>query len=207
VEDGEDVVLFFDGSKSRDATALIGCCVEDGHVFTVDVWEPDTSHDTDDVVPVQEVDLTVRLAPTRWKVVGFFGDVQEWESFVKVSWPTLFPDLEVMAVGGKDPQSIAWDMRGHTYEFTSAAELALAEIESGGFTHDGDSRVARHVVNCRRRPNRWGVSVGKESKDSPRKIDAAVCVIGARMVRRLVLAERAKQPKRQKRAGRVTGIN
>lgn len=207
VADGEEVVLFFDGSKSRDATALIGCCVEDGHVFAVDVWEPDPSHDAEDVVPVQEVDLTVRLAPTKWKVVGFFGDVQEWESFVKVSWPDLFPDLEVMAVGGKDPQSIAWDMRGHTYEFTAAAELALAEIGSGGFTHDGDSRIARHVVNCRRRPNRWGVSVGKESRSSARKIDAAVCVIGARMVRRLVLAERAKQPKNKKRPGRVVGWN
>jgi hypothetical protein len=204
VSDGEDVVLFFDGSKSRDATALIGCCVEDGHVFTVDVWEPDAAHNTESVVPVAEVDLTVRRAPERWKVVGFFGDVQEWESFVKVSWPELFPDLEVSATGGKDPQAIAWDMRGHTYEFTAAAELTLGEIESGVLSHDGDSRVARHVSNCRRRPNRWGVSVGKESKDSPKKIDAAVCVIGARMVRRLVLAERAKKSPK-KRPGRVVG--
>lgn len=214
VADGEDVALFFDGSKSRDATALIACCIEDGHIFVPQlggistIWEPDNSHDSTDVVPVQEVDLAIRQASGRWKVVGFFGDVREWESFVKVSWPDLFPDLEVKAVpSGKDPQSIAWDMRGHTYEFTAAAELALAEIEGAQFTHDGDSRVARHVVNCRRRPNRYGVSVGKESRDSPRKIDAAVCVIGARMVRRLVLAQRAQQPKSKKRAGRVTGIN
>jgi hypothetical protein len=206
VADGEDVVLFFDGSKSRDATALIGCCVEDGHVFTVDVWEPDPAHDTEDVVPVAEVDLTVRRSPTRWKVVGFFGDVQEWETFVKVSWPESFPDLEVMAVpSGKDPQPVAWDMRGRVYEFTAAAELTLDEIQSRTFTHDGDSRTARHIGNCRRRPNRYGISVGKESPSSPKKIDAAVCVIGARMVRRQVLAERAKRPQKSKRAGRVVG--
>jgi hypothetical protein len=202
VEDGEEVGLFFDGSKSRDATALLGICIEDGHVFTVDVWEPDTAHTTESVVPVADVDLAVRRAAERWKVLGFLADVQEWESFVKVSWPELFPGLIVQASGGKDPQAIAWDMRSHVFDFTQAAELCLAEIEDRAFTHDGDSRVARHVGNCRRRPNRYGVSVGKESPSSPRKIDAGVCVIGARMVRRLVLAAKA-QAKPAKKPGRV----
>lgn len=207
VEDGEEIGLFFDGSKSRDATALIGVCIEDGHVFTVDVWEPDTAHTTESVVPVADVDLAVRRCPERWKVLGFLGDVQEWETFVKVSWPELFPDLIVQASGGKDPQPIAWDMRSHVFDFTQAAELCLAEIEDRAFTHDGDSRVARHVGNMRRRPNRYGVSVGKESPSSPRKIDAGVCVIGARMVRRLVLAAKAAQPKQKKKPGRVVGWN
>jgi hypothetical protein len=202
VDDGEEVVLFFDGSKSRDATALVGCCVEDGHVFTVDVWEPDTAHTTESVVPVADVDLAVRRAAERWKVLGFHADVQEWESFTKVSWPELFSDLIVQATGGKDPQAIAWDMRSHVFDFTQAAELCLAEIEDQAFSHDGDSRVARHVGNCRRRPNRYGVSVGKESPSSPRKIDAGVCVIGARMVRRLVLAVKANT-KPAKKPGRV----
>lgn len=207
VEDGEEVALFFDGSKSRDATALVGCCLEDGHVFTGDVWEPNPAHDSDDVVPVADVDLSVAVTFERLKVAAFFGDVREWESFVKVSWPEQYADrLEVMAVpSGKDPQPIAWDMRGHVYEFTRAAELVLEEIGEGAFTHDGDSRLARHVGNMRRRPNRYGVSVGKESPDSRHKIDAGVCVIGARMVRRLVLAHRAQQPKSKKQPGRVIG--
>lgn len=195
VADGEEVALFFDGSKSQDATALVGCCLSDGHVFTVGVWEPDG----DAVVPVHDVDLAVARAFQRWKVVGFFADVREWESFAKVSWPEAYADgLRVKAVpGGKDPQAIAWDMRSHTYEFTVACELALAEIDDGGFTHDGDARLARHVGNARRRPNRYGVSIGKESPDSRRKIDAAVCMIGARMVRRQVLGapeRKGKQP-------------
>jgi len=105
----------------------------------------------------------------------------------------------------RDPQPIAWDMRGHVMEFTKACELTEAEITDQQFTHDGDSRVARHVGNARRRPNRHGVSIGKESRGSPHKIDAAVCVIGARMVRRLVLAEQARikpEPKRRQ-SGRV----
>lgn len=205
VADGEDVVMFFDGSKSKDATALIGCCVSDGHVFTIGIWEPDPA-DPESVVPVAEVDAAVAKAFDDWNVRGFFGDVREWESFTKISWPEAYgDDLEVMAVpGGKDPQSIAWDMRSKVYEFTVECELVDAEIDDIGFTHDGDSRLARHVQNCRRRPNRYGVSVGKESPDSPNKIDAGVCVIGARMVRRRLLAV---PEKKTKKPGRVRGFS
>lgn len=194
----EPVVLFFDGSKSGDSTALVGCCVDDGHVFVVNVWEPRPG----EVVPVVEVDAFVEAAFRFWNVVAFFGDVKEWESFVKVDWPARFGDrLLVDAVpGGKDPQRIAWDMRGHVLEFTRAVELVEAEIVAGQFTHDDDSRLARHVANCRRRPNRYGVSVGKESPSSPLKVDAAVAMIGARMVRRLVLASGALESRRSGRA-------
>jgi hypothetical protein len=87
-----------------------------------------------------------------------------------------------------------------------AAELTLTEIEERAFRHDRDSRTGRHVANCRRHPNRWGVSVAKESRDSPKKIDAAVCVIGARMARRLLLAKRAAEPAKKPRSGRVHGF-
>lgn len=212
VDDSEPVVLFFDGSKSRDATAIVGCCVEDGHVFvpsTADgrptIWEPNPSHDTDDVVDVIDVDLAVTHVFDTHNVVGFFADVQEWESFVKVEWRRRVGDrLSIHAVpAGKDPQPIAWDMRSHLREFTLEAELVEAEIADGLFTHDGNPVLARHVANCRRSPNRWGVSVSKESGDSPKKIDAGVCMIGTRMVRRLALVA---QPKRQ-RTGRVVGVS
>jgi hypothetical protein len=196
VAEGERVVMFFDGSRSRDATALIGCCVSDGHVFVIGIWEPGPAHDTVSVVPVWEVDAAVARAFRTWDVVGFFGDVVEWESFVKVEWPALYADeLKVMAVpGGSDPQSIAWDMRGRGYLFTVAAELCRAEIEEGLFTHDGNPVLARHIANARDRENRYGTSIGKESKDSPLKIDGAVCTVGVRMVRQLVLAALANEP-------------
>ena len=184
----EAVVLFFDGSKSSDTTALVGCCVSDGHVFTVEVWEPDIAV-ADSVVPVAEVNATVDRAFDRFNVVAFFADVAEWESFVKIEWPRRHGDrLKVHAVtGGKDPQVIAWDMRARVMEFTRAAELVEAEIRDRLFTHDGHPVLARHVHNLRRRPNRWGVSVGKETRSSAKKVDAGVCMIGARMLRSVVL--------------------
>jgi len=189
VTNDEPVVLFFDGSKSSDATAIVGCCVDDGHVFTWQVWEPHRMG-PEAVVPVVDVDAYVEAAFAQLNVVAFFGDVQEWESFVKIEWPQRFGErLLIHAVpGGRDPQLIAWDMRGHVLEFTRAAELVEAEIREGQFTHDDHPVLSRHVANLRRRPNRHGVSVGKESPSSPLKIDAGVCMIGARMVRQLVIA-------------------
>jgi hypothetical protein len=212
VSDGDEIVAFFDGSRTRDATALMACHVESGDVFALGVWEPPTgmSHSAGATyeVPVDEVDAAVARMFDKWQVCAFFADVREWEGFTKVTWPERYADqLELHAVpGGKEPQSIAWDMRTRTYDFTMACELTLTEIQERAFRHDGDSRVGRHVVNCRRHPNRWGVSVAKESRDSPKKIDAAVCVIGARMARRLLLAARAAQPVKKPRSGRVHGF-
>jgi phage terminase large subunit-like protein len=99
-------------------------------------------------------------------------------------------------------------MRTRTYDFTMACELTLTEIQDRALSHDGDSRVSRHMANARRHPNRWGVSIAKETRHSPKKIDAAVCVIGARMVRRLYLAHvAASAPKEKKRSGRVFGFS
>lgn len=201
VEDGADIVLFFDGSKSRDATALLGCELETGHVFTLGVWEPDPNDDAD-TVDAADVDRVVIQTFERYEVLAFFADVKEWESYALTEWPQRYKDdLKLWAVPkGKPPQPIAWDMRSHATEFAQAAEACEAEIVEGEFTHDGDSRVARHVANARRRPHKEWVSISKESRDSPLKIDAAVCVIGVRMVRRLVLG---KTKRRKKRTGQV----
>ncbi|MFP3915861.1 MAG: terminase [Actinomycetota bacterium] len=204
----EEIVLFFDGSRSRDATALVACCVSDGHVFvprTVDgqrtIWEPDPEHTSEDIVPAADVDRAVDHVFDTHNVVAFFADVKEWESFTKVTWPERYAErLRVKAVpGGKDPQAIAWDMRSHVRDFTLAAELVHSEItgDEPAFTHDDDPVLARHVANARNSPNRWGTSISKETPDSRRKIDAAVCMVGARMVRHLVAAA----PKPKKRTG------
>jgi hypothetical protein len=121
----------------------------------------------------------------------------------------MFEDeLDVWAVpGGRDPQPVAWDMRSHVGEFTQACEMVLSEIESPEpepvFQHDGDSALGRHVTNARRRPNRWGTSIGKESPKSYNKIDACVAMIVARHARRLVLA--SKTYKERKAASKKTG--
>lgn len=195
VEDNDWIVLFFDGSKSRDATALIGCRITDGHVFSLGVWEPDPAHNANETVDANAVDFAVRRAFDRFDVAAFFADVREWESWTLSEWPNRYKDdLKIHAApNAKPPQPIAWDMRGHTYEFAKAVEACRTEILEGEFTHDGDPAVARHVGNARAKEYRDAVTIGKESPGSPRKIDAAVCVVGARMVRRVVLGKGLRQ--------------
>lgn len=202
VSDGDEIAMFFDGSKTTDASALLACRIEDGHVFSLGVWEPDPSHRSDDTVDPGLVDLAVRQAFDRFNVAAFFSDVREWESFALTEWPNRYrSDLELWATPASRPaQPIAWDMRAHTYEFAKAAEACHAEILEGSFTHDGDSAVARHVANARRQPYRDAITVRKESPVSRKKIDAAVCVIGVRMVRRMVLANPKRKRKKSGRA-------
>jgi hypothetical protein len=211
VAEDEEIVAFFDGSKSRDATALVGCRVSDGHVFLVAAWERPLGPAGDGwQVPVDLVDAAVERMFGHWSVVGFFADVREWESYVHTAWPSRHgDDLVIWAQpAGRSASRIAWDMRGHVMDFTLAAEACLSDIQERAFTHDAHPVLLRHVVNARRRPNRWGISIGKESPDSPNKIDAAVCAIGARMVRRFLLSspEWGKRQGGGKGSGRVVGF-
>ncbi|MDC7087838.1 terminase [Corynebacterium pseudodiphtheriticum] len=206
VSPGDDIVMFFDGSLSNDHTALIGCRVDDGHVFTIGVWQPRSAH-TDDkpMVDVQAVDDRVDFAFATWNVIGFFADVREWESFTKVAWPERYRDkLELWATsrGAQQPEPIAWDMRGKDFAFTTAAELAEAEIMQHMFTHDGNALLTEHVLNARRYEGRYGITVRKESRKSSKKIDACVCLIGARMVWRLA-REKAGSSKKRERTGKA----
>lgn len=206
VAPGEDIVMFFDGSLSNDHTALIGCRMDDGHIFTIGVWQPKAA-DPDDkpMVDVQAVDDRVDFAFATWNVIGFYADVREWESFTKVAWPERYRDrLELWATsrGAQQPEPIAWDMRGKDFQFTTAAELAEAEVMQHSFTHDGNPLLTEHVLNARRHEGRYGITVRKESRKSAKKIDACVCMIGARMVWRLA-RERAGVSKKKQRTGKA----
>jgi hypothetical protein len=184
----------FDGSIRRDATSLIGCRISDGFVFDLGTWETDWGDGDLHEVPVDEVDDAVTRAFEKFNPVAFFADVREWESFTKIDWPKKYRDrLKVWSVpGGRDPQPIAWDMRGHVSEFTMACEMVESEISGDiqQFAHDGSGVIGRHCSNARRRPNKHGISIGKVTHDSPKKIDAAVSMIIARHARRLYLGSK-----------------
>lgn len=206
VAPGEDIVMFFDGSLSNDHTALIGCRMDDGHIFTIGVWQPKAADpDNKPMVDVQAVDDRVDFAFATWNVIGFYADVREWESFTKVAWPERYRDrLELWATsrGAQQPEPIAWDMRGKDFQFTTAAELAEAEVMQHSFTHDGNPLLTEHVLNARRHEGRYGITVRKESRKSAKKIDACVCMIGARMVWRLA-RERGGVSKKKQRTGKA----
>ena len=195
--DGDMITLGFDGSKSDDHSALIATRVDDGAWFTLGVWDPERYGGE---APRDLIDAAVRQAFERFDVVAFFSDLHPWESYVD-AWADAFGrDLCVKA----SPQHpIAWDMRARNKEFTlNGAERVLDEIVEGVFRHDGDPRVREHVHNARRRPNAWGLSFGKEHRESRRKVDALAAGTLSRMARRAYLAL-PKSRQRRKRSGRA----
>lgn len=203
-EPGEEIVMFFDGSRSNDHTALVGCCMSDGHVFKIGHWAPEKASG---LVNVSKVDAAVRRAFEDYQVVAFWADVREWESFTRTTWPEDLGDgLILPAVRGQGMSAslVAWDMRSHAYQFAEAAETAYDEIQKQAFTHDGAADLGEHVSNCRVNEFKGRFSVKKESPKSPKKIDLAVCMIGARMLYRAVLSSKEwaarKQPAGQWRA-------
>ena len=149
-------------------------------------------------VDAEQIDNRISAVFERFTVIGFFADVREWEGYMKTTWPQRWADdLQVWAVpGGKSPESIAWDMRSHSKDFALAAELVETEILDGVFVHDDNPVLARHVGNAYRYETQWNgaISVQKETKNSPNKIDGCVCVIGARMVYRLALGVDREEP-------------
>src|SRR5688572_22217352 len=155
--DQDIITLGFDGSTTDDHTALIGCHVDSDHLFELGVWHPGATGEIDRAA----VDLEVRRAFERFDVVGFYGDLHPWESYIDRWAEELGADLVVKA---SPRHPVAWDMRSRLQMFTQACERLHDAVIEKVVSHDGSARMREHFHNARRRPNRWGVGVGKEHR-------------------------------------------
>jgi hypothetical protein len=200
---GEKIVLFFDGSKSGDHTALVGCCVEDGYVFLGGVWEPQKIGKDLWRVDREAVDIRVSELVDEFKVLGLWGDPSDarddetgeryWEPYFDMWHKRWGRKFRLWAQrSGNYMHSVNWDMRSpeRLKRFIEAAELFTTDVASHNLPHDASPLIARHVGNARRRPDpRFGIGLAKATKDSDKKIDLAVCAVGARMMRREALMD------------------
>ena len=198
LEHGERISMFLDCSLNDDSTALVACRISDGFVKPLGLWQkPAGERGKEWRVPRESVDDVVRAAFHAYDVVGFFGDpshVLDSETGLRY-WDTLFDRwhrdygrrLKTWAVpSGRDRHAVMFDMINTDIQrrFVTAVDQAYTDIAEGDFPHDGDARLRLHMLNARRQPTRVGMSIAKESRESKRKIDLAICAIGARMVRR-----------------------
>ena len=208
LEPGEEITLFLDCAKTDDATALVGCRMSDGHVVTLGMWQrPPGKRGEDWVVPRYAVDQRIREIKDQYRVVGFFGDPAHAldDETMDRFWDPLFAEWDLLfrrsvkvwassSKSGRDSSSVMFDMsaRDNARRFAEGVAFTLEEIKSGLFTWDGDARLRKHVLNARRYPVQGFVSIAKESRESKKKVDLAIAMCGARMVRRLVLAKSRK---------------
>lgn len=204
--EGDAVVLFGDGSKSDDATGIVACRVSDGLCQVLHVQQPKKGQ----IVSRDDVDRAVRAAVERFRVVGFFfdpshakdddaeGDSRFWWPLVD-AWSQEFGRrLKVWPVlSGPRRHAVAFDMSSPTSQalFVPAVEQCLSDFENGELRFHRSDWLVEHCVNARRNPNtKYGVTIRKDHRESPRKIDLAICLAGARMVRRMYLMSQKKTP-------------
>lgn len=181
IADRDVITIGFDGSRKRsfgvtDATALIGCRVQDGHLFEIGVWEqPDGPGGAEWQVPATEVDAAVRGAFKRFRVVGMYCDPAKWESYI-ASWEaSLGGGVKVKA--SRDHPMEWWMTGGRVTATVRALEQFHSAVIDQEVSHDGAYALTRHILNSRRRVGRSGLSIAKEHPESPRKIDAAIAAV------------------------------
>lgn len=165
---GTRVCLGFDGSWTRDATALVGVTVEERpHLFVLGLWEFAGAGWR---VPLEEVDATVRYAFDTFEVVEMAVDKAHWRSEVE-RWRLDFGERIV-------------DMPQTAATMVPATDRLYQAIMEGTMTHDGHEGLTRHVHNAVAVEKPGGVQIRKPKhapdKDSPiGRIDAAVASIMA----------------------------
>lgn len=221
--DRDPITMFLDCSKSTDSTALVAARMSDGYRITLGCWQrPHGDRGTAWLAPRDEVDVEVRAAKARWAVQWFGVDpspakddeteAQYWATQID-EWHREFRDSVLLwATPGVKGSSVLFDMRlssrggaDRNRLFTEQAEITAREIdEDGTFLWDGNPIMRQHLHNARRRMTQWGVTLGKQSRDSKKLVDLAVAAVGAGLGRRLVL--NSGKTLKKARSGVVVGL-
>lgn len=189
VPDGDVITIGFDGARTRDATALIGCHLETGWCWPIGVWEqPEDAVDGEWEVPAAEVEVALANAMDRWNVVRMYADPPWWE-------------MQVDEWAGRWPGPVFRFYTNRYQRMAAAVRATENAIRGGELTHDGSDVLSRHVDNARRRlttvkdPDTDAPMyvLAKEHHSSRRKMDAAVALVLAWEARRDAIAGGALQ--------------
>jgi phage terminase large subunit-like protein len=170
--DGARVGIGFDGSHSRDATAVV-ICDESGRLSLELLIERDPSDPSDWTVPRRAVHDVMADLFARFDVARLFGDPWGWRDELD-GWAAEYGPERVLSLPTNS-----------VLRFGPAVDRFRAALAEGRISHDGDPDLARHLANARlvRGPGRAadeGHALYTLEKAGPgRFIDAAVSAINA----------------------------
>jgi phage terminase large subunit-like protein len=160
VPDGAEVVLAFDGSFSGDSTGLTVHDLSDLHIDVVACWEKPQDVEGWRVNP-DEVETVIRAAFERWQVRHCVYDPRIWQQLFERLAAEGYP-VEAM------PQGLA---------MIQAAQRFYDAAKDRKLSHSGNPVLARHIGNAVIKATPQGWRVQKETPNSPRKIDLAICAV------------------------------
>lgn len=189
LEKGDRIALGFDGSKSNDHTALAACRIDDGAVFLIRTWVPENY--PSDEVPREDVDAYVHSVFEKYDVVAFRADVKEFEAYVD-QWGAKWK--RQLKVNASPNNPVAFDMRGQQKKFALDCERFVDAVLERELAHDGNPVLKQHICNAHRHPTVYdAITIRKKSKDSSRKIDAAVAAVLSWGARQEVLMSKSNR--------------
>jgi hypothetical protein len=179
---GAHIGLGFDGSITRDCTALVGCTV-DGILFEIKVWKRPMVNGKPDKnwrVPRDDVRAEVAKAFHRYRVGRMFGDPPRWETELD-DWADAYrldhgPAEEAERV-------LLFDTFQHA-KFARAVDRFMSNLTEGDLRHCDHDDLTAHVLAAVRKQVRTtadeddGRSLFVFVKpDDGRHIDAAVAAV------------------------------
>ncbi len=138
---GDLIALGFDGSKNRDATALVACRLADCHLVTVRIWERPALADEDWRVPSAEVDRVVRDVFDAYRVTYLYADPWRWQDYLD-AW-----SADLSGVGKEPPQVVEFPTNVEA-RMDKAVERFSTAFGRREVTHDGNDLLARHAKNA-----------------------------------------------------------
>lgn len=171
VPKGAAITLGFDGSRTRDATALVATEIVTGYQWTVGCWARPQD------VPSWEVDrdlvdATLHRVMSDYQVWRMNADPPYWETDIR-TWAGRYGKDRVVEFFTTSWRRIGPAVRAYTNA-----------IANGEVSHGDDPVLAEHLGNAFRRPiamtDEDGVhlwTIAKERAESPHKIDAAMAAI------------------------------
>ena len=169
VSPDDEIVLGFDGSFSGDASVIVGAIVpkddEPVKVFLVKAWEKDvTIHDDDWRVDIAEVEQTVLdFCQAHPKVREVACDPFRWQRSMQVLEDRGVPIVEYPSTSAR--------------RMVPACSKVFDSVTESRLIHDGNPILARHLSNAVTKIDNMGPRIVKDSRNSPRKIDAAVAMV------------------------------
>lgn len=179
---GSLIVLGFDGSLTRDDTALVATHVPTGYQWLAGHWSR-PAHVEDWQVPVTEVNAVMDGLFATYDVWRLYADPYKWRNEI-AHWRGKYGEKAVVDF---------WT--SSTLKMVAAIQSYRAAIAGAMVRHNGDPVMAAQLGNAHRKDERRLDDQGrpmwilkKERPDSPKKIDVAMAAILSWEARSLAIA-------------------